>query len=770
MDLQRRNPQQIITECEKAAQQFVRPLLLEYINEVEARLMEFADKAKSNAQQAQLLEVCRDLRKQKVEIEVGFIEELRNGFNLFQRGKLGGQQESREDVSPNLSLMANDKLEVELAQSSFARRAETRYSEELFALSQRFSMLTGGRKIADDSNPLGPAQLANCLQQGITSLTREIKIIILLYKIFEKITLPQLGKLYGEVNNSLVTAGVLPNLRYSVTKQPATTAGGTSGGAHVAPTAAPGQSRPPATTYAQWLMSRGAPTAMAPSTAPAIPAYFVPVVPRHVAAAIAAPDANLPSEQYQQELYGAIRTMQQSVVRPANWRKPGAAATAHELVSVLQHAQTAAASSANRLDDEQVAPCETVNAPGAVSQQLQEEVNKETGKNVNEENANIIDLVGMIFEYMLGDNSLPDNVKAVLSYLHTPYLKIAFLDQELFAKPEHPARLLLNALEQTGSRWVNNDGTSQFKAFPKIKATVRRVLTEFASDLKLIDELLDDIREFNEKVQGNVDLLEQRAAQKAEGEDKLKQMKKRVNLAVKQRLEGKKLPSPLMVLLLHPWSEYLTFVLLRHGEDSESWHQSLKVIDNVIWSIQPKATPVEQQKLRDMQDGLRTALQQAFDSIAYDQAKAKRLLDAIKDMQTIALQNRATQPAPAEVRQEIEATAVGHEEAAERDMQPKTPEEQELVEKLKIVEFGTWIDFDELASLRNQRLKIAWYNAKTSQYMLVNRAGKQAAVLNAVEIARHMLAKNARIISGTAKPFFERALENIFSRLQANAA
>jgi hypothetical protein len=113
---------------------------------------------------------------------------------------------------------------------------------------------------------------------------------------------------------------------------------------------------------------------------------------------------------------------------------------------------------------------------------------------------------------------------------------------------------------------------------------------------------------------------------------------------------------------------------------------------------------------------------------------------------------------------------VGHEEAKEPEEYPQTPEEKELVEKLKIVEFGTWMDFDELEGQRSQRLKIAWYNAKTSHYMLVNRAGKQAAVLSAVSIARHLLSKNARIISGTAKPFFERALENIFSRLQANAA
>ena len=113
MDQQRRNPQQILSECEKAAQQFAKILLAEYFKEVESRLLEFADKAKSNAQQSQLFEVLRELKKQRIEIEVSFLEEIRHGFNLFQAGKLSGKNESKEDISPNLSLMANDKLEVE---------------------------------------------------------------------------------------------------------------------------------------------------------------------------------------------------------------------------------------------------------------------------------------------------------------------------------------------------------------------------------------------------------------------------------------------------------------------------------------------------------------------------------------------------------------------------------------------------------------------------------------------------------------------------------
>jgi len=756
--------QQVIADCEKITYQFAKKILVDFFKEVDARLLEFADKARNNNQQWQLLEVSRHLKQKKVDMEVSFLEELKGGFRQFSAGKLGGQKSRRDDASANLSLIADDKLEIELAQNSFARRAETRFNEELYGIHQRLSMISGGKKIAEDGNPMGPTQFAKCLEQSLQELTQEVKIKVLIYKVFEKNMLLRLGELYGEINKNLVTAGVLPNLRYSVNKQ----ADGD---------AAAGQTPVDHTP----VVPRGVNSAAAQRTAygpggyaspvRGSPAHYVPVVPRQVAAQVRTPDSHQPSAQYQQQLYNAIRTMQKGIVRPQGWRMNNApAASSNELVSVIDHVQSVAAVGVDRLDDQHIVPCETVSDAGAVSQRLQQEVNKETGKNIDEEKANTIDLVGMIFEYMLGDDSLPDNVKAVLSYLHTPYLKIAFLDEELFAKPEHPARQLLNALEETGTKWVNQDGSSQFKAFPKIKGVVRRVLMEFHKDLSLVEELLADLREFNEKVQRNVDLLEQRATQKAEGEDRLKQVKKQVHHTVKERIDGKKLPSPVIVLLLHPWSEYLTFVLLRHGERSEPWQQALQTIDDVLWSVTPKSTAEEKNKLMKMQEPLQDALKHGFNSIAYDAAKANKLLDAIREIHHISLQNRATQAAPAAVRDEIESTAVGHEEAHAVQLQPQTPEERELVEKLRMVEFGTWMEFDDLDNQRNQRVKIAWFNSKTLQYMLVNRAGKQAAVLSAVEIARHMLSKNARMISGTAKPFFERALENIFARLQANAA
>ena len=126
---------------------------------------------------------------------------------------------------------------------------------------------------------------------------------------------------------------------------------------------------------------------------------------------------------------------------------------------------------------------------------------------------------------MLSDEALPDSVKAVLSYLHTPLLKMALADPLLFEQEDHPARKLLNALAYAGQRWVSADGASQFKVFPKIKSIVRSVIMEEASDLETaVAQLLEEFLAFSAKVSKKLDMLEQRARAKAEGEENLKKV------------------------------------------------------------------------------------------------------------------------------------------------------------------------------------------------------------------------------------------------------
>src|SRR5690606_23310529 len=61
------------------------------------------------------------------------------------------------------------------------------------------------------------------------------------------------------------------------------------------------------------------------------------------------------------------------------------------------------------------------------------------------------ELVGVVFDFLLGDRNLPDSVKSELARLQIVALKAALLDRSFFARREHPLRALLDEIVRLGS-------------------------------------------------------------------------------------------------------------------------------------------------------------------------------------------------------------------------------------------------------------------------------------------------------------------------------
>lgn len=368
-----------------------------------------------------------------------------------------------------------------------------------------------------------------------------------------------------------------------------------------------------------------------------------------------------------------------------------------------------------------------------------------------------IELVGTLFKSILNDKDLPDAVKSLLNYLHTPFLKLAFADPDFFEQTQHPARLLLENLAEAGKRWVRNDGTAQFGLYLKIKEVVHRIMGEPDNDLRVIAELLFEFSSYTKDILRRQELMEKRATEKSQGEEKLQAVKLRAVDEVRARTDGHELPSAILLLLLQPWTDYLSFTQLRYGANSDRWTESLAVVDDILWCIEPRHNTRDRKRQHALHDSIPQALHLGLDTIDYDKDKARQLIEAVTSLIEQVMQRKNVELAPAPMRDELERLAVEETSAAARTIEQElTAEEARIVDNLKMIEFGTWFEFDD-----DQRLKVAWYNNLTSHYMLVDQMGKRTAMMSDVDMARSMIAGKARVISGSSKPFFDRALESI---------
>lgn len=687
------------------------------------------DKAKSNAEATELMGIQRSFRKQAADLKHYFSGYYLEGFVKFSKKKLNttiGAEEAHVDED-DLSIVENEDLEENIAISSITQRVDTYFAEPLWALNQRFAILNNGEPVTDGSNPLAPIQFCDALRRSLKLIELTPKAKILAYKVFD-LQLLNLFKLVSEdVNGYLQQQGILPNLKFSLPK----------GAAPRSYLADDGD------TFGRRIEDQG--------------------IDR------SEPDPEAPPEQYQADLLSAIRGLQQQirVVPSSQAAVTGAMYTDQDLVGALANLQSV---NAAEVPAAHGMPAGLVPVDvGAIAEQLKQKLAELSGREehdaeVKKGDMHTIDLVGMVFQYMLNDENIPDSIKTVLSYLHTPFLKIAFIDPGFFERAEHPARVLLNNLADAGARWVSNDGSVQFDMYDQIKGAVNRVLTEFDSDIKVITSLLFEFNSYVKKVSRKQELTEKRAKEKAEGENKLREMKLKVNDEVRRRIKGRELPSAVLLLLLQPWSDYLTFVLLRHGEKSDKWLAGVELIDDMLWCIEPKSNDDERTQQREKLATIISALETGFGVVGFEAEKGDKLIDSFRSLSELAGESQKIEPAPEPMRNELERIAAekaGQHALEEEDV---TPEEAQMVESLKMIEFGTWFEFSG-----GKRLKVAWYNGRTSHYMLVDQMGKRVDMESGLALARKMILGEAKIISGSSKPFFERALENIYHKLNEKA-
>lgn len=751
-------PEAKVNQCLQLCQQMTHSYVLSHFGDFWGAWIASVEKrelnAHSNREQVALAEMIKLLRRCASASDGQFLKHLAAGFEQFQGKTLrtpSGQERFR---GARLTLVDNAELEETIAITSICHRADSEQAEALWALQQRLGLLNDGRKVDERSNPLSPIQFCEALRRQIAELAVDTRTKVMGYKHFETALIKPLGGLYDDINSALAEAGVLENLRYQLSSSKAT------------------EDEPARAAEGR------AENNDAPGTTVATPPR------RRATDQIVDRRSGHNTESYQQGLVSAIRLLQTHIAHavPAAGSVPAPAGSASDtttaptapaasgimdhaqLLNVVNSVQASTFAGGRALVAEMGDQVQPV-AVAQVTRELVSRLQAQTGDNVRADDMHMIELVGLLFEYILSDEQLPDSVKALLSYLHTPVLKLAFIDDDFFEKVDHPARMLLNAMAESGARWVSNDGTSQNDIYAKIKTTVFFVLENFGNDVKVFTEALMDFNAYARNVSRRQELMEKRAMEKAKGEEKLREAKLQVNTYVHSRIQGKDLPSALLLLLLLPWSDYLAFVILRYGPESETCRKAFGLVDDLLWSVEPKVLQSDKVRQVEMHERLSQLLQVGFETIGYEQAKARKLLDAIGSLQKLALQSRKAEPAPEPMRTKLETMAAEKAGKVIADDSAISSAEATLIEKLKLIEFGTWLESDG-----GKRMKVAWYNPKTMHYMLVDQQGRKVSVMSALQLAREMIAGKLRIIAGSAKPFFERALENIYHNLNARAS
>ncbi|HSJ48961.1 MAG TPA: DUF1631 domain-containing protein [Gammaproteobacteria bacterium] len=739
----------LIDECRQMVTSHLMPLFSNLFENADVVLLEFAEKAESNVAQQRFFEAMKEIQVKRTALEQVFLEELMLSFQRFKDSSHAGVSTHGiivTEESEDFALVDKDTHEESVALQNMTTKAHLNYANEIHALRQRLALLVGGRKLGEEEIPGGPRQLAECYRVTTRQLALEPRIKIVVFVLFDKFVMSQLADLYQEYNSRLVGAGLLPHLKYEIKKAPDT---------GVAARRRPGMSGEPAS----------------------------------MAAASAARDAGHGRQTVGEETFDAICQLLAGRRQVSGHGDAGVAGARQEpiprpvLVSAieqLQQADQASVVSRSTLDAQLIPDIQLDtqlidNIKITLVQQREKLFGGVDRRRVASADADVIDLVGMIFEYMLNDEAIPNAVKALLSRLHTPFLKVAILDKQFFTQEDHPVRQLLNDLADAGARYVVESDLKR-GIFPYMRASVNRILDEFDDQLSIFAEVLAEFRTRLAQMQHTAEVTEQRSREAASGQEKLQQARQRARELIEAGMEGKALPPAITQLLRQVWADKLMFILLRdrEGEQSPFWALALRLMADIIDSTVPRADEPSRQELRErlpeLQDSLRTGLEQ-LENFGNDDIG--HLYQLLVDSQCAAVDpSRAAVPAATTSSgRHSPATATRSTEPVDTDAtgaadKAPSPREEAILRQLVEVEFGTWFEFAETDRQPRRRLKLAWYTQKAGHYMFVDNLGVKAAVKTRHELASGMAAGRVRILAQERTPFVDRAMEAVRNLLR----
>ena len=429
--------------------------------------------------------------------------------------------------------------------------------------------------------------------------------------------------------------------------------------------------------------------------------------------------------------------------------------------------------------------------------------------NTNTIQQQAIECVGILFEHILNDDGLHDSVKSLLSHLHTPLLKLALLDDTFLSNPKHDARKLLNQLVNTGEYWLTDNVSAQNNIYQQMQHAVKKIITDFDNDnsSEIFNHVAIELNTYIEKIERQASITERRSIQAIKGKEALASGRQKVSTLINEKICDEPLPKPILQLINKPWSAFLAYTLLRHGDESTQWQEAINFIDELLWYIEPKINNEEILQAKNLRSALNEKLKHGLSSVGLDANEIQQYLNSLDMCSKLATENihGETNTHDEKINDTYENALANNEHSTYKKRPPnvkeshlqrqKKPtlkashkinadEEKNSSTKTKpltathelasddsiaavlSMDFGTWLNWQQKNS-PSRRLKLTWYNQKTQNCMLSNSMGQQVAIVNANEIALG-ISDGSITFNDThlKKPFFERMLETVVDRLR----
>jgi hypothetical protein len=788
----------ILGDCRDIA---IHRLLLTFnatLERVGEMLMDRASRTDVREEQVVSLEARDTLHTARTGLMAEFERRLRSQIDDRIAGKVAAKTDYSKVDAEKLSLIDTQAMDESVVIGNITRVVENLCHDELQLLNRGVGHLLGQPDIETSVNPFAPAAIVAAFAESLGTVKAEHRVKYTILKELNQASLAEINSIYADLNKHLQNLHVMPTgarriapLRRAGAHAGAHGAAGHAEGEHGSSAGSSaevdvmalfqrrfgGPPVPPRVPPGGGAMVPPGGGAMMPPGAPMM-SPGAPMMPGRVPGQAQRIMADGSQEFPAISLDAGARYIPRGPLAPTpSGYVPGAPIIATPILGEglarLQAGETDFDLGAGTYVQFSGIPEGRHN----VLRDLQE---SSLGKKANQLESMTIELVAMLFDFIFETKDLPDGIKALLARLQIPVLKAAMLDGAFFAKKNHPSRLLVNALAEAGRGWSPAMGSDD-PLYQHIDAIVHRILDGFTDNLAIFDETREKLEKFLAEEEKAAEANIQSTAEEINQTDRREMATAVARAEVERRIQMYPVPNFLATFLRQQWAPTLEDVYLKHGAESDNWEQSVAVLEDLVWSVQPKRTKDDRKHLVALLPSLLKRLSQALLDIASASEERERFMANLVEAHAASVKPGAATAALAtasvveQAKAEAEqAHAAGDEEkaakaeelvAAMAQAEPAPVEEEELIddqylEIAQSLERGMWIEFQaddgQLAFA-----KLAWISPLRGTYLFTNRQGLKALSMDAEELAVRFREDRARLVE--AEPLIDRAFGSVIA-------
>jgi hypothetical protein len=659
---------------------------------------------------------------------------------------------SFSDLETSLSLVGEEDLEETLKFKELAAKIRKFCDEELAALDQRIGVLLGDANLQAEDNPFSPEALCDAYQHACGSLDADTKVRRMLIRFFDDHVVDELRSIYKAINTLLVKNAILPKIRYGVSKK---------------------------------------------AEGPKKVGKDGKELPEDEDEKKEGAEGEAPTEQ---NLFSMLQKLVGAGGGGGVQLPPGAVIIqGAELLGSLTQLQRGDGAA---LPEGMPAGIAAGAAIGTTN--VLHELKASTfGASLQQMDATTLDIVAMVFDQLFDDPNIPQALKGLIGRLQIPMLKVAIADKSFFGNKKHPARLMLDAFGEIALRLppdFNQDGAE----FMRLEAIVQHVLDNFQDEVGIFESVREQLHGVLVEEDKKVEEQTREVTQKVEQSETLAVAKTAAEEEIRVRVQAHRMPGAVMEFLVEQWRKVLLIVFARHGGGSAEYKQVLEVMDQLIWSVEPKKTPEERRKLMMAVPGLVKQLIAGMQRVGTPPEAKQAFMGELMKVHTENMDKKghpagtgaagAAPEKPAEPPKPVSLDfsapvkvanpyGEGHVEVNSLDFTPPpppsaTPAERKAAQMSALavdppadMEIGIWVLFEmknEKTGEVKRNSKLIFVTPRKTRYVFSDRRGKDMLELSRAEIVRRLRTGEAKRLEGEPEePLFDRIMGGLVDKLKS---